>query len=689
MDGLLRILMIWICVPFYKLIPVIYNVFYDLANHRFFQPDPETGVSVIEQLSSNLYVLVSVVMLFVFSANILAAIVNPDLMNDKKKGIGALFKRAIIGIALIVIIPFAFDEAYKIQQSVMDRSLIEKVLVGISYEDENNKGGNGGQVIAGTLISSVLHPIENNGEPVEIAEDVSEDYELMVTEDIDHITKVAKHINVAPENSDKEYAFEFQELVALIAGGVCCYLLLIFAFDMAVRTVKLAFLELTAPISVIAYMAAGEDTLKKWAGTVLTTFLEVFMRIACMAFYIFMISQLENFLEGINGNWFVKILLIVGMLIFVKELPQFINKAFGINVQTKGGIGGRLGSMAAVGDVAKKGWDTVSKGLKTVGLGAAGAGVAVGTLGLGATIGAGIGAGVVSHGWNKGFKHKILGLDLSTPGKETKIGKGLTKIGNGVTTAGKVTGAYLGSGNPIKGVKEARKVIEETDSGASKKYQREQGEVQKIKDEAKSNAQTLANTSNPGIYDAAGNLDKNIAQTVTFKPILDSSKLNDFEKKVTLNYDTKRHEKRLAENDQYHYDSISKTISNAISATSNSTEKQELLSLQSKIDSGTINANDIKNKLGQISSMLDPSGSLNATAQSIVDSATKIARGSTTNNITSKVQIEDKLTSTTAAFSVAETEFNNMTDKMDNKKKAQTKAMAKVGDDISKSKIKK
>ena len=677
MEGLLRKLMIWICSPVYKLIPTIYDVFYKLANQRFFTDD------TIDRLSSNIYVLVSVVMLFAFSANLIASIVNPDLMSDKKKGVGALFKRSIIGLILMVLVPFLFDKAYDIQKEVMDKSLIEKVLVGINYEEGKNNGGNGGQVIAGTLISTVLHPIKDD---VEVSANVSRDYSNMITTNIDQITKVAKHINVAPTDGSAEYAFEFESLVALIAGGVCCYILLLFAFDMAVRCVKLAFLELTAPISIVAYIAAGDDMLKKWTGEVGKTFLDVFMRIACMAFYIFMIANLDQFLDRVSGGWFVKVLLIAGLLIFVKQLPEFINNLFRVNIKSKGGIGGRLSSMAGVGDIAKKGWDTVSKGLKTVGLTAAGVGAAVGTLGLGGAVAGGIGAGLAHHGWNKGFKS--LG---ARAGKDTATGKVLSSIGGGLRTAGKVTGAYLGSGNPITGVKEARKIIEETDSGASRKYQQEQAAAQKIRDNAKNNAQALANSVTSGLYDAAGKIDETVASgiTVTFKPILDSSSLNDFEKKITLKYDDKRHEKRLAENNQYHYDSISKMISNSISATSNDAEKQELLSLQSKIDSGTVSADDIENKLALMTSMTDSSGNLNATAQSIVDSAKIIAGGSTTTNIASKVQIEDKLTSTTAAFNTAETEFNNMVDKMDDKKKAQTKAIAKVGDDISKSKIKK
>lgn len=81
MGGLLRKLLAYICKPIYKFIPNVYSIFYNIANTRLFQE----GDTTVQQLSANIYVLVSVVMLFAFSVTILSAIVNPDLLSDKKK----------------------------------------------------------------------------------------------------------------------------------------------------------------------------------------------------------------------------------------------------------------------------------------------------------------------------------------------------------------------------------------------------------------------------------------------------------------------------------------------------------------------------------------------------------------------------------------------------------------------------
>lgn len=378
LHDFLKSLCIWICVPIYGLIPKIYSIFFNLANTRFLKSD------LVEQFSANLYVLVSVIMLFGFSITILSAIVNPDLLSDSKKGVPAMFKRAIIGLALMVIIPFAFDEMYKIQENVMTNSLIEKIIVGADFScDENDDscevGGNGGQVIAGTLIQSVLRPAEDT---VETSQNIEEDYNNMIQKDITKINRITDSINITREDAgstteDGNHVFHFDGLIAIIVGAGVCYILILFALDMAVRIFKLAFLELTAPISIVGYIAAGDKIISSWFKEVGKTFLDVFIRIAAIAFYLFLINNLSSFMVDFEGKTWRYVLiafLIIGMLIFAKQVPDMIGKIFGIDMKSQGGIAGRLGNMAGVGNVAKKAWEAVRNPIAA----AAGIGSAVG-----------------------------------------------------------------------------------------------------------------------------------------------------------------------------------------------------------------------------------------------------------------------------------------------------------------------
>lgn len=435
MLEFLRKLCIWICVPIYGLIPKIYSIFYNLANTRFLQSD------LIEQFSANIYVLVSVIMLFGFSITILSAIVNPDLLSDNKKGVTAMFKRSIIGLVLMVLIPFAFDQMYTIQESVMTNSLIEKIIVGADFscpedDSECEVGGQGGQVIAGTLLHSVLHPASDQ---VQVSEDVGNTYSSMIQSDVSKISTFADNINILREDGetteeDGSFAFHFDGLIAIIVGAGVCYILVLFALDMAVRIFKLAFFELTAPISIVGYIAAGDKIISSWFKEVGKTFLDVFIRIAAIAFYLFLINNLSSFMVDFEGKTWRYVLiafLIIGMLIFAKQVPDMIGKIFGIDMKSQGGIAGRLGNMAGVGNVAKKAWEAVRNPIAA----AAGIGSAVG-----GTI-SHLGAGVTgawqqgklkaeeirnNHGKAAGFRGfvsgagRAIGSILSTPGSTVR-----------------------------------------------------------------------------------------------------------------------------------------------------------------------------------------------------------------------------------------------------------------------------
>lgn len=382
MGGLLRKICIYLCKPIYSLIVYMYKIFYNIATTRFLKSD------VVQQISANIYTLVSVVMLFAFSITILSAIVNPDLLSDGKKGVKAVFKRAIIALMLIVVIPFAFDELYTIQDTVMTNSLIEKIIVGIEYDCNSSDkskceaGGNGGQVIAGTLMSSVLYPDEEMADSDgNVSVSVSEYYQKMIAENLPkYIGGVAKNINataINPQNDaisdDDAYAFHFDGLIAIAVGLATVYILVLFAIDVAVRVFQLAFMELTAPISIVSYVAAGDKILSSWFKELGKIYAGLFVRIAAIAFYLFLISNLSSFMDSFNNpDWafVLKAFLMVGMLIFAKQVPDMIGKIFGVDMKSQGGIAGRLGNMAGVGNVAKKAWEAVRNPI------AAGAGIA-------------------------------------------------------------------------------------------------------------------------------------------------------------------------------------------------------------------------------------------------------------------------------------------------------------------------
>lgn len=592
MGGLFRKLLIYICKPVYSLIVYVYKIFYSIATTRFLNND------IIQQLSSNIYILVSAIMLFAFSITILSAIVNPDLLTDNKKGVTALFKRSIIALALMVLVPFAFDELYKIQDNVMSNSLIERIVVGISYECDSDsssdceKGGNGGQVIAGTLISSVLYPEEkladSDGE-IKVPANISESYEKMVSENIRYMGAIAKNINVTVDGSggndnqvlkwdfdDDAYAFHFDGLLAVVVGLAILYILVIYAIDVAVRVFKLAFLELTAPISIVAYVGVGDKMLSSWFKELGKTYAELFVRIVAIAFYLFLIHNLDSFMGAFtssDSDWtfVLKVFFMVGMLIFVKQVPDMLGRIFGVDIKLKGGIAGRLGSMAGVGEQAKKAWTGLTNLAKAAPL-VAGAGLAAGAKAIGGKVGeTGLGQSISNNAAVQKLKNGM--------GKTSEVG---SKIKTGISNATSAVKAAANESSPFKAYDKL--MYSEGGKGAVRKQQASWEKNEKAKSEAR---ESLSKIIGANILDSNGNVvDDSLATVDNYSKMVDGmNRHTEQQRKAMTNYNSKQNKLLTAQKDNQTINQIRTAIENKMNSSSGQ-QKSDLSNILSNLDLG-------------------------------------------------------------------------------------------------------
>lgn len=667
MEGLFRKIAIYLCKPIYCLIVYMYKIFYNIATTRFLQSE------IVQEISANIYTLVSVVMLFAFSVTILSAIVNPDLLSDGKKGVKAVFKRAIIALMLIVVIPFAFDELYKIQETIMKNSLIEKIVVGIEYNCNSSDkskceaGGNGGQVIAGTLMSAVLYPDDEMADAdgnVNVSVSVSEYYSKMIAEDLPkYIGAVAKNINataINPENAnisnDEAYAFKFNGLIAIVVGLVTVYILVIFAIDVAVRVFKMAFMELTAPISIVSYVAAGDKILSSWFKELGKTYAELFVRVAAIAFYLFLVSNLSSFMEQFkNSDWtlVLKAFLMVGMLIFAKQVPDMIGKIFGVEIKSQGGIAGRLGNMAGVGKVAQNAW----KGLTNV--------AKATPLLAGAGIGALAGKGV-----------DLLGR---AGGKFAKTGLGQKINGNAVvqkikSAAGNASSKVSGFGSKaMTGVKNATSAINAAahEDNAYKAYQKlryneggkgsvekDQKEWKKTED-AKARAKAyLSETVGSTILDKDGKVvNASAATTAAYSSMVDKMKGHTEQQQEALKkYNSTQHDLFVAQKDNQTINQIRTAIETKMNA-STGAKKTNLANVLTQLDLGAISntanlVSDLGSALGNTTDAMNFANSINNVANNLSSS-----------NLGSVASYSSAVDSAQEAFSRADSTLNDVIDK--------------------------
>lgn len=666
MGGLFRKICAYLCKPIYLLIVYMYKIFYNIATTRFLNSD------IIQQFSANIYTLVSVVMLFAFSITILSAIVNPDLLSDNKKGVKALFKRAIIALVLMVVIPFAFDELYAIQENVMSNSLIEKIVVGISYDcegsdDTNCAGGNGGQVISGTLISSVIRPEEkymNSDGSISIDKTAADAYKKMVSEDISYIGIVAKNINVTVDDvngkdvtDDDAYAFHFDELIAIAAGIATIYILVLFSIDVAVRVFKLAFLELTAPISIVSYVAAGDKILSSWFKELGKTYAELFIRVAAIAFYLFLIKNLNSLMESFTSaawSYVLKAFIMIGMLIFAKQVPDMIGKIFGVEMKSQGGIAGRLGNMAGVGKVAQNAWKGLTNVAKATPL-LAGAGIGAG---IGAL--AGKGADLFGKVGNKfaqtGLGQRINGnavvqkIKSAAGNASSKVSGFGSKAMTGVKNATSAINAAAHEDNAYKAYQKLR--YNEGGKGSVEKEQKEWAKTEKAKARAKA---YLSENVGSTILDKDGNVvNASAATTAAYSSMVDKMKGHTQQQQQALKkYNSTQHDLFVAQKDNQTINQIRTAIETKMNASTGNV-KADLANVLTSMD------------LGTISTTYDLGRALGKATNNDVNFVNSIL-GQTTNlssvNLESVASYSSAVDSAQEAFSRADSTLNDVIDK--------------------------
>ena len=165
-------------------------------------------------------------------------------------------------------------------------------------------------------------------------------------------------------NGDITYRFPMSTILGLVAA----YLFLNFAIDMAVRAVKLVYMQIIAPVPLmLQILPKFKDNLQKWLNTVLSLFMEVFIRLTFVYIVVYLISHLWSIMNGgwldnanlnIGESFFAQAILIIGMLIFAKTAPQFISETLGISsgnlslgIRKKLAEGGVLSVAAAAGGI--------------------------------------------------------------------------------------------------------------------------------------------------------------------------------------------------------------------------------------------------------------------------------------------------------------------------------------------------
>lgn len=130
------------------------------------------------------------------------------------------------------------------------------------------------------------------------------------------------------------YYIDYNYFVSTIVGIFVIFILISMAFDVAIRSVKLTFLQLISPIPIISYVdpKSGKDGMfKRWYTEVFKTWASLFIRLLALFFGVYLIKQLGQLYrignhKYLSSNFWIQLFMLLGVLMFCKELPKLLEQ---------------------------------------------------------------------------------------------------------------------------------------------------------------------------------------------------------------------------------------------------------------------------------------------------------------------------------------------------------------------------
>ena len=166
--------------------------------------------------------------------------------------------------------------------------------------------------------------------------------------------------NILNWKINTDYVINYLPGISTITGIYLIFLLITFCIDVALRAIKLCFLQMIAPISIVSYVdpkeSSGDSKLAAWAKECWKTYLSLFIRLAVIFLVLRFVSIIasgvfseQGFASQIGEHkiW-VFVFLVLGAFVFAKQVPKLLEGLLGmkstgeLQLNPFKGIGGTL-----------------------------------------------------------------------------------------------------------------------------------------------------------------------------------------------------------------------------------------------------------------------------------------------------------------------------------------------------------
>lgn len=381
---------LWVLIDslVYSLISIAYQVFNLIAKASLYNSENGDIKVMVERIS----VILGIGMLFIIAYNIILNIMNPDKVSSSgDKSMQGIFKNAIIAIVMLTAYSTVFTYMTRIQNHIIDSQVIEKIILGAD-ETNNTSSSDMGSTVAAKIFTAFFYPIDDNENIVTYEDcensslDVCQAYrEGVEAAESGSIITFITNSTLFDSLVKKKPHMKYLYLISTICGIVALLMFVSYIIDIGIRVAKMAFLQIIAPIPIMAYITKPSGGIfSKWLNDLIKTYLSLFMRLITIYFAMLLISILASNMGNNTGGVFgdtsnvsviIKLfgylVLILGVLLFAKDAPKLLENLLGTTFGEGGGFSPKaiakklsgVRDVPGVGGAIGKGLDKANQGI--------------------------------------------------------------------------------------------------------------------------------------------------------------------------------------------------------------------------------------------------------------------------------------------------------------------------------------
>ena len=335
----------------YSIIEFVTQGIFDLSSLR-------VHIGIIDSFRNRIYAILGVIMLFKLTISFFQLMFDPDKVLDSKKGVRKIFTNVFIVIIIIMLLPTAFNILYRAQKvflPVLPRILFAEEKTSNNVDETVKKNSNQMSLILLRSFFSPRRDPNNNYASVDGTKEIESIKEFS--------EKIIENDNSGFLGFGSHYRYEYKWPLSTIVGAITVFLLFSITLKVAIRVFKMIILEMIAPIPVLSLLDISDkkdQAFYSWLRTLISTFLDIFLSLGTIYIVLYFINALATdklFIdygaaEGLKEDpmrlAYLKVILILGLLKFAKDIPGFVKSIIGVkddNKELSATIGGIVGGM--------------------------------------------------------------------------------------------------------------------------------------------------------------------------------------------------------------------------------------------------------------------------------------------------------------------------------------------------------